>query len=133
MEKERFRDNAARKTILVVDDEPILLNIQSEFLQRLGFHVITAMDGEEAVRTYQPHSVDLVILDIGLPGMQGFDCLTALFAINRDIKVIISSGYATEDDKEEALKRGASFYLPKPYTMQELLNATNLVLDQSAP
>lgn len=91
------------------------------------------MNGEEAIHSYQTYSVDLVILDIGLPGMKGFDCLKTLISINQDIKVIISSGYTAEDDKEEALKIGASFYLPKPYTMKELLDVTEMALDQSTP
>ena len=72
-EKERSRDIEEHKTILVVDDEPGLLDIEREFLQKYGYHVMTAMDGEEAVRSYRAHSVGLVILDIGLPGMKGID------------------------------------------------------------
>jgi len=130
-ETERVRDSEVRKTVLVVDDEPGLLDIGREFLLRSGYHVITAVNGEEAIRSYQACSVDLVILDIGLPGMKGFDCLKTLISINREIKVIISSGYTTEDDKEQAMNIGASFYLPKPYTMKELLDVTKMVLNQS--
>jgi len=120
------------ETILVVDDEPGILDIGKQFLQRHGYRVITATDGEEALRNYRQHAVDLVILDIGLPGMDGINCLNALTSIDRNVKVIISSGYSSDGDKEEALKLGAVSFLKKPYTIHELLRITKKTLDEPA-
>jgi CheY-like chemotaxis protein len=121
--------NGEKETVLVVDDEPIILDLAEQFLQRHGYRVITATNGDEALRIYREHAIDLVILDIGLPGMDGLNCLKALIAVNRRVKVVISSGYSSDGDAEEALKLGAVSFLPKPYTVYELLRMTKRVLD----
>ena len=132
MQSERAGNTDAAETILVVDDEPGILDIGKQFLQRHGYRVITATNGEEALHNYRQHAVDLVILDIGLPGMDGMNCLHALISIDRNVKVIISSGYSSDGDKEEALKSGAVSFLKKPYTIHELLRITKKTLDEPA-
>ena len=132
MQSERAGNTDAAETILVVDDEPGILDIGKQFLQRHGYRVITATNGEEALHNYRQHAVDLVILDIGLPGMDGINCLHALISIDRNVKVIISSGYSSDGDKEDALKLGAVSFLKKPYTIHELLRITKKTLDEPA-
>jgi len=117
-----------QETILVVDDEPMILDVGTQFLLQYGYSVITAENGEAAVRIYGQHAVDVVILDIGLPGMSGIECLKHLMAVDSSAKVIVSSGGSVNGEIEAALAIGAILYLQKPYTMHELVRVTRKAL-----
>jgi len=117
-----------QETILVVDDEPMILDVGTQFLRQHGYSVITAENGEAAVRIYGQRAVDLVILDIGLPGMSGIECLKHLMAVDSSAKVIVSSGGSVNGEIEAALALGAILYLQKPYTLHELVRVTRKAL-----
>ena len=117
--------------ILVVDDEQLIRNYTSCLLERVGYQVLLAADGEEALRVYAQRAdqIDAVILDLTMPRMSGHEALEELRAINPAVKVIFSSGYAPRKETEELLAAGTSAFVAKPYQPQELLRVLRSVLD----
>lgn len=120
--------------VLVVDDERDILNTVSECLEQFGCQVITASSGEEALSLQKEMDgqLDLVILDIGMPGMGGHACLRELNRRQPELKVLISSGYFSEGQTKELLKHGARGYLTKPYKLSELMEKVNELLDDKS-
>jgi PAS domain S-box-containing protein len=121
------------QTILLVDDEAAIIDTLGEMLSLHGFQVMKAFSGEEALGVYkkQGRYIDLVILDIGMPGMGGRACLRQLKEINPAVKVIIASGYAADTEDARDLKSQASGYMVKPYRMQDLLETLEQVMGQA--
>jgi PAS domain S-box-containing protein len=119
--------------ILLVDDEEALRNMAADALARMGYVVFTAENGEEALDLYREMSdrLDLVILDLGMPGMGGRKCLKEILALNPRAKVLIASGYAVNGIQDEALGEGASGFLAKPFRVAELLAMARSVLDKN--
>lgn len=114
----------AGRTILIVDDEPIVRNSLRRALTRMGYTVLEAGDGPSAmvaVQTAQP-PVDLVILDLVLPG-GGAAIFELLTAVRPGLKVLVSSGYSPDTEAAQGLASRATGFLPKPYEMQELREA----------
>src|SRR4029079_6741188 len=106
--------------ILVVDDERPIRRVLKEELVEAGFGVATAESGEAAVRALDLTAPDLVILDLGLPGMSGLDVCRAVRA-RSEVPIVVLSLRQTEMDKVAALDLGADEYLTKPFSMDELL------------
>ncbi len=107
--------------VLLVDDEEAVRNIGSEMLTELGFSVVTASDGSDALDTYRTtQGIDLVILDLTMPQMNGEQCLRELRQINPDIKVIMSSGYSELRDAQFLMEQGLVGFIQKPYWMDTL-------------
>lgn len=121
--------------ILLVDDEESLLEIGKETLKRHGYHVLTANSGEAAIEAYDRNrkTVDLVILDLNMPGMGGLKCLAVLRDMNPKARVIVASGYLADDQLRESVRFGASAFVAKPYKLSELLRAVREVLDRVQP
>ncbi len=119
------------ETILVVDDEPAILQLAKEVLERKGYHLILAHTGEEALEQYRRHQqgVDLVILDLSMPGMGGKRCLEDLLELDPAVRVIIASGYAEKSRARKLMNLGALGFLAKPYRLEELLLEVRRVLD----
>ena len=124
-----MKDNC-RIRILVVDDEAPLLDIVNQVLSKNGYQVITADSGEEALDIYKKEvkNIDLVMLDIGMPGMGGHRCLKKILEINPDAAVIIASGYIDNEQLNESLAVGVSGFAAKPYKRPELLKIIRQVL-----
>jgi len=118
------------ETILVVDDEEIILNLAETILKKYGYNIKTAIDGEQALKIYkkQKDSIDAVILDLTMPKMSGKMVLERMLEINPDVKVIISSGHSEEDAREGLLSR-AKGHIKKPYKLSELAQTVRIVLD----
>lgn len=116
---------SGRGTVLVVDDEPRVLEFLEKGLTRLGYKVVSAKSGSQACETYfrQRHEVDCVLLDLIMPGMSGLETYSRLRDINSRVKVILASGYSSRRLKREAVKAGSSGFLEKPYTLAELSQA----------
>lgn len=124
------KSSRGKETILMVDDEVEILNIGEAVLRKYGYQVITAQSGEDALNLYSDKTVDSVILDVGMPGMGGITCLKELLAKNRSAKILISSGYVSDEHVTEALKVGAKAFLSKPYRIDNLLETVRRVLDE---
>lgn len=107
--------------ILVVDDEPHIVSLVTRGLRGEGYDTIVAEDGVEALDLALREDVDLVVLDVGLPGMDGFDVLRHLRTAGHDMPVIMLTARSGTDDTIEGLDAGASDYMPKPFAVAELL------------
>ncbi|MFZ0241873.1 MAG: response regulator [Desulfobacterales bacterium] len=109
-------------TILVIEDEEMVLDVTCSMLQSLGYRVLAARSGEEALRVAERHDdrIDLVLLDIILPDMGGKDIYPRLMALRPNLSVIVCSGYALGGPAQEILKQGAQGFIQKPYTMAAL-------------
>jgi PAS domain S-box-containing protein len=124
---------APNKTILVVDDEGIIREITSEILRQSGYRVLTAASGEEGLRMYRENEgVNLVLLDLGMPGMGGERCLEELLKLDKGARVIITTGYARHRLCQAKQWRIAGF-LAKPYEYKTLLNAVRAGLEGGSP
>jgi CheY-like chemotaxis protein len=108
------------ETVLLVDDEEIVLGVGKQMLQRLGYSVKTAGSGLEAVDVYKnsPDDVDLVLLDMIMPGMEVGDIYDKLKAINPAIKVLLSSGYSLDQKASAIIDRGCNGFIQKPFNMK---------------
>jgi two-component system alkaline phosphatase synthesis response regulator PhoP len=115
------------KTILVVDDEPQIARIARDYLERAGFAVVSAGDGEGALALAASRRPDLVILDLGLPGRDGLDVARALRRIS-DVPIIMLTARAEETDKVIGLELGADDYVTKPFSPRELVSRVRAVL-----
>lgn len=110
------------ETILVVDDEDPVLKVSVRALHRMGYTVLEAKGGHEAVEIYKANKdkIDLVILDMVMPDMGGGKVYDRLKAINQDIKVLLCSGYSIDGQASKILERGCNGFLQKPFDMKEL-------------
>jgi DNA-binding response OmpR family regulator len=114
-------------TILVVDDEPQIVQIVRDYLQHGGFAVLVASDGPTAVRTARTGRPDLVVLDLGLPGLSGLDVARALRK-DGDVPIIMLTARSEESDKLVGLELGADDYITKPFSPKELVARIRTVL-----
>jgi len=110
------------RTVLAVDDESTILALARDVLELNGYRVLTARNGEEALRIYrqQPAAIDLVLLDLTMPVMGGVECFRRMRAIDPGVRVIISSGFSSESSAAEVMREGALDFLAKPYDIQVL-------------
>ena len=121
------------ETILVVDDDDAVLNLGQNILERFGYSALKAKSGEAAVPIYkqQKEDIDLVILDLNMPGMGGQNCLEELIRFDPEIKVIIASGYPPDDEIKKILESVAGGYIAKPYRITDMMQKVRELLDCS--
>jgi CheY-like chemotaxis protein len=119
------------ETILLVDDEDMIWDVIIDMLQQLGYSVILAGNGLEAVEIYQanPGQIDLVILDMVMPKLDGHKAFFQLKAIDSKVRVLLSSGYVSEEDAADVLAAGALGFLQKPYRMADLARKVRSIFD----
>jgi DNA-binding response OmpR family regulator len=115
------------KTILVVDDEPKIVKLVRDYLERAGFSVHVAADGKTALSLARTEKPDLVILDLGLPQMDGLDVMRELRKVS-NVPVIILTARSEESDKLVGLEIGADDYVTKPFSPKELVARVRVVL-----
>ena len=108
------------KTILVVDDEPKIVKLVRDYLERAGFAVRVAGNGKDALSQARSEKPDLVILDLGLPQMDGLDVTRALRKIS-NVPIIMLTGRSEESDKLIGLELGADDYVTEPFSPRELV------------
>jgi two-component system cell cycle sensor histidine kinase/response regulator CckA len=110
------------ETVLLVDDEEIVIGVGRQMLERLGYSVLTAKNGLEAVDVYRDNqnAIGLIILDMIMPGLEAGDTYDRLRALNPDIKVLLSSGYGLDQKIKGFLERGCSGFIQKPFNMKIL-------------
>jgi DNA-binding response OmpR family regulator len=116
--------------ILVVDDDPDIRGLVRELLDRRGFAVNEAKDGQEALRVFFDQRPDLVVLDIGMPGLDGWKTLERIRELS-DVPVVMLTAKATELEKTRGLRAGADDYVTKPFGRQELLARIEALLRRS--
>jgi PAS domain S-box-containing protein len=119
-------------TILLVDDEEMVLGVGVKMLENLGYTVLEAKGGREAVEVYNENKneVDMVILDMIMPEMGGEEAYDRMKEINSDVKVLLSSGYSLDGQASEILRRGCDAFIQKPFTVKELSGRISEILAQ---
>jgi CheY-like chemotaxis protein len=128
-----LNEKGNRELILLVDDETEIAELASAMLTDEGYRVILARDGFEALRIYQQISkqIGLVILDFFLPVMDGDAVFDELRALNPDVAVVLSSGFAEQSKLGNMLAQGLRGFIPKPYTREKLLEQVRSTLDSA--
>jgi DNA-binding NtrC family response regulator len=119
-----------RVIILVVDDEEVIRNGIKRVLEGDRFEVETCSSGHKAIERLQEREYGLIITDLKMPGMDGIEVLKAVKALQPDIPVILITGFASIDTAVEAMKNGATEYIPKPFTPDILLEKVQTALSQ---
>jgi len=114
---------SAEHTILVVDDEPAILRLVSDYLKNVGFRILVSRDGESALERARYAHPDLILLDVVMPGLDGFETCRRLKADEtlRDIPVIFMTSLSETQDKVLGFQLGAVDYIPKPFEYEEIL------------
>ncbi|MBW1781800.1 MAG: PAS domain S-box protein [Deltaproteobacteria bacterium] len=109
-------------TILLVDDEEMILDVGRQLLEKLGYRVLTARGGKEALEIYRENKdrIDMVILDMIMPDMTGGDTYDGLKAINPRVRTVLSSGYSINEQATEILNRGCNGFIQKPFNLEAL-------------
>jgi CheY-like chemotaxis protein len=109
-------------TILLIDDEKMIIDVGQELLQELGYDVLTARSGQEAIEIYHEKSaeIDLVVMDLIMPGLGGSETYDRLKAIDAHVKVLLSSGYSINGQASKILERGCDGFIQKPFNINQL-------------
>ncbi|WP_320042389.1 response regulator [uncultured Desulfobacter sp.] len=117
--------------VLLVDDEQRILNVGRTLCKALGYTVFTAASGKEALKIYKDKKDDInvVVLDMIMPGMDGLDVFLALKKLNPDIKVLLSTGYAIDENAQEMLRQGCKGYILKPYSVVDFSHKLREILE----
>jgi CheY-like chemotaxis protein len=115
-----------------VDDEDMIIEIAEELLKAMGYKVLLARSGKEALEIYKENqeNIDIIVLDIIMPGMGGSEVYDRVKEIDPDVKVLLSSGYSMEEKAKEILKRGCNGFISKPFKMRLLSQKIREVLDK---
>jgi CheY-like chemotaxis protein len=119
-----------RETVLLVDDEDMVLEIGRALLETMGYHVVTAKDGDEAIALYenQGAGIDLVLLDMVMPGLGGGEVYDRLKTMNPDLKCLLLSGYSIDGEASEILQRGCDGFIQKPFKLRDLSRSIREIL-----
>lgn len=120
------------RTILVVEDEKLMLHLlEKVFLQR-GYQVMAVSDGEEAMEVYSCHKskIDIVLLDVGLPKVTGWQVLSKMKQENPDVRVVVASGYLEPVRKAEMSGAGVKDFVSKPYRIDEVVRTVQNVIER---
>jgi len=122
-------------TVMVVDDERFIIEITGEWLRELGYQVVEASSGQEALGAYEARrgGIDLVILDMVMPGMDGGETFDGLRAIDPDVKVLLISGYGLNGRIKEIRSQGCRGFLQKPFTILQLSEKIKAILAEASP
>jgi two-component system alkaline phosphatase synthesis response regulator PhoP len=118
------------KTVLVVDDEPKIVQLARDYLEHAGFRVASASDGREALASFRAAAPDLIVLDLGLPHVDGLDVARAVRKTS-NVPIVMLTGRADEADRVAGLELGADDYIAKPFSPKELVARVRAVLRRS--
>lgn len=119
-------------TVLLVDDEQIVLDVSTEMLEMIGYTVLPANNGQLALELYQKHmeKIDIVILDLIMPAMSGKEVFDELYKINPDVRVVLSSGYSIDGQAQDILDSGGRAFIQKPFSLKALSQKLKEVIEQ---
>ena len=130
MQTDKKENDERQPVILFADDDALCLDVGVKILQKLGYKVLDARDGREAIEVFLKNrsKVDLVILDMKMP-YNGGNAFSQLKKINADVKVLIASGYAKDQQIREMMEHGCSGFIQKPFSInilsRKIINALN--------
>jgi len=130
-EKECGDAKTADKTILLIDDEPMVTDICEMMIKRLGHKVLKAHSGSEGIEIFMAHKtcIDLIISDFNMPGMNGQEVVNTLRIMGHRVKVLLSSGGLSAAEEEEVFDNGFQGFLKKPFSMTTLSNKIAEILN----
>jgi PAS domain S-box-containing protein len=125
---------AGKETLLLVDDEDMILEVGARMLEALGYKILTAKGGKEAVKIYKSnkHKISLVILDMVMPDMGGGEVYDKIKKVNPDVKVLLSSGYDIEFQAAEILSLRCDSFIQKPFDIKTLSREIRKILDKKS-
>src|SRR4030043_128518 len=117
-------------TVLLVDDEEVILDVSEKVLKVLGYKVLVARSGAEAIEIFKKHqdSIDLVLLDIIMPHMGGGEVYDRLKEISPEVKVLLSSGYSIDGEASKIMARGCNGFIQKPFDIMQLSQSIRAIL-----
>jgi two-component system cell cycle sensor histidine kinase/response regulator CckA len=118
-------------TLLLVDDEDSVRLVAKRMLEQLGYHIVLASNGDEGLEIYQRerHRIDLVILDMIMPGMGGAEFYQKVKEIDPMVKVLLSSGYSLDGEAQKVVASGANGFIQKPYRIAAMSRKIAQILD----
>jgi CheY-like chemotaxis protein len=119
------------ENVLLVDDEDLIIDVGEQILKRMGYTVLVARSGSEAIEIYskKKDDIEMIVLDMIMPDMSGGEAYDRLREINPDIKVLLSSGYSLRGQAKDILARGCKGFIQKPFNMRELSHKLREVLE----
>jgi len=119
-------------TVLLVDDEGMIIDVGQKMLENLGYRDLIAQNGKAALDVYkrQKHEIDLVILDMIMPGMGGGETYDRLKKVDKDVRVLLSSGYSINEQAKEIMDRGCRGFIQKPFSLSDLSIKIKKVLNE---
>ena len=119
------------KTILLIDDEEIVINISEMMLTRLGYRVLKANSGYEGLQLFEKNKsvIDLIISDLEMPNMNGMEVMDKLREIDPQVKVLLSSGALTDADEKDVMDKGFNGFIKKPYNINTLFKKTTELIN----
>jgi len=122
---------AGSETILLVDDEEIVLKVNIEMLKSFGYSVLMAQSGDAAIQIFRENknSIDLVVLDMIMPGLSGGEVFDKIKDINPGVKILLSSGYSIDGQAKKILERGCDGFIQKPYDLKDFSRKIRKILD----
>lgn len=116
------------KTLLIVEDDPFNMSLIEEILNDKGLRILHAVDGKSAIEVSHSQTPDLVLMDIGLPDMSGYDVIHQILMQQPSLKIVAQTAYATSDDRYKAINSGCIDYISKPLKAGKLLSIINKCL-----
>jgi two-component system cell cycle sensor histidine kinase/response regulator CckA len=133
--KEKTREEfvKGKETVLLVDDEDMIIDVAQRMLDKLGYKVFTARDGKEAVEVFRKHKeeIDAIVLDMIMPKMSGGEAFDQIKKIKPEIRVLLSSGYSINGQASEILNRGCNGFIQKPFNLQNLSKSLRTILEEN--
>jgi CheY-like chemotaxis protein len=119
-------------TVLLVDDEEVILEVGRDLLEAMGYRMLVARDGKEAVKVYKKNwdKIDIVVMDMVMPNMGGGEAYDRIREINPNVKVLLSSGFSIDGEASEILDRGCNGFIQKPFNMKKLSGKIMEILDK---
>ena len=120
MQVAQSKNNGKKKTVIFVDDEQIVLDVGSLMLQKLGYNVLAVSNGNRAIEILKKNKVAFVLLDMLMPGMNGFQIYHRLKKIQPNVKIILTSGYAVYQSAERSESIGFDGFIQKPFNLKQL-------------
>lgn len=117
--------------ILIIEDDEMILNALITYLSDKGYTTLATADGPRGILVFQAERPDVVILDLGLPSLDGRDVLKQILNIDQNAKVIITTGYGSQTIADEAIKIGAFAFVTKPFDIDYLIVRINAAISLS--